>query len=341
MPIHASNSSELARRLEENPEISAVNHPSLKSYADYEVAKRIVPNGTGMLSFVVKGGTREQCASSEHSKFIRSDKPGGIESLVSCPFNTSDIFVPEEDRLEAGIVPGFVRMSVGIEDVDDHGQTLNWPYWSADPDRCNDGRNSSACHSCVHYPDVLQPRAKQCTLRCSRLTTRIQATATDFRNGCRLVSSGPVRGATVFIENNQEFFEILTYVGAGYIAYLSYKIATSNSLEDGSIDEERLGFSTGVAIQFVNGKAWIHFLVLMTTFGSFFGTGFSGKAMLVIMNVVFGLPAVMTWAAFGTILRRAFTSPRSATLLNRGMGVSLFVALWIVIPPDYYSILLG
>ena len=67
-----------------------------------------------------------------------------------------------------------------------------------------------------------------------------------------------------------------------------------------------------------------------------------GKVMLVIMNVLFGLPAVMTWAAFGTVLRRAFTTPRSATLLNRGMGVSLFaVALWIVIPPDYYSNLLG
>ena len=60
--------------------------------------------------------------------------------------------------------------------------------------------------------------------------------------------------------------------------------------------------------------------------------------MLVIMNVLFGLPAVMTWAAFGTVLRRAFATPRSATLLNRGMGASLFaVALWIVIPPDYYS----
>ncbi|GIS50370.1 MAG: hypothetical protein Ct9H90mP24_6620 [Methanobacteriota archaeon] len=66
------------------------------------------------------------------------------------------------------------------------------------------------------------------------------------------------------------------------------------------------------------------------------------KGNAVILNVMFGLPAVMTWAAFGTILRRAFTSPRSATFLNRGMGVSLFVvALWIVIPPDYYSTLLG
>ena len=67
-----------------------------------------------------------------------------------------------------------------------YGQTLNRPYWPANPDRWNDGPNSSACHSCVHYPDVLQPRAKQCTLCCSRLTTRIQGNSyTDFRNGCR------------------------------------------------------------------------------------------------------------------------------------------------------------
>jgi len=141
-----------------------------------------------------------------------------------------------------------------------------------------------------------------------------------------------VGGATVFIEENQKIFEILTFIGAGYIAYLSYKIATSNPLEEGSQENERLGFSTGVAIQFVNGKAWIHFLVLMTTFGTLFGAGFAGKAMLVLLNVIFGLPAVMSWAAFGTVLRRAFTTPSSAIALNRAMGASLFaVALWIVV----------
>ena len=43
----------------------------------------------------------------------------GVESLVECPFNSSHMFVPEEVRMEAGVVPGFVRMSVGIEDVED------------------------------------------------------------------------------------------------------------------------------------------------------------------------------------------------------------------------------
>ena len=44
---------------------------------------------------------------------------GGVESLVECPFNTSHMFIPEDVRLESGISPGFVRMSVGIENVDD------------------------------------------------------------------------------------------------------------------------------------------------------------------------------------------------------------------------------
>ena len=69
---------------------------------------------------------------------------------------------------------------------------------------------------------------------------------------------------------------------------------------------------------------WIHFLVLMTTFGSVFGAGFAGKALLVLLNVMFGLPAVMSWAAFGTALRRAFSTPSSAIALNRAMGASLF-----------------
>jgi threonine/homoserine/homoserine lactone efflux protein len=139
-----------------------------------------------------------------------------------------------------------------------------------------------------------------------------------------------VGGATVFIEDNQDLFDILTYIGAVYIAYLSYKIATSDPLDEDSQENERLGFSTGVAIQFVNGKAWIHFLVLMTTFGSLFGAGFAGKAMLVLFNVIFGLPAVMSWAAFGTVLRRVFSTPSSAIALNRAMGALLFaVAVWI------------
>ena len=139
--------------------------------------------------------------------------------------------------------------------------------------------------------------------------------------------------ATDLIEENQAVFDLLTYVGATYIAYLSYKIATSNTIEQNEVASERLGFMTGATIQVVNGKAWIHFLVLMTSFGTLFGTGFTGKVLLVLLNLACGLPAVMTWAAFGTVLRRAFSTPDSARVLNRVMGLSLFaVAIWIALP---------
>ena len=142
-----------------------------------------------------------------------------------------------------------------------------------------------------------------------------------------------VAGATDLIEENQAVFDLLTYVGALYIAYLSYKIATSNTIEQDEEVSEKLGFITGATIQVVNGKAWIHFLVLMTSFGTLFGTGFTGKVLLVLLNLACGLPAVMTWAAFGTILRRAFSTPESARVLNRVMGLSLFaVAIWIALP---------
>ena len=139
--------------------------------------------------------------------------------------------------------------------------------------------------------------------------------------------------ATGAIQEFQRAFDLITYVGVAYIAYLSFKIATSKPLEKGERSEERLGFSTGVALQFVNGKAYVHFGVLMTSFGTLFGTTLSGKVLLILLNLVCGLPAVMTWAAFGTVLRRAFATPESAKLLNWGMGSMLFaVAIWLVFP---------
>ena len=120
MPIHVSNSLEIATRLEDHPMIESVNQPSLASHPQHDVAQRIIPKGTGMCSFVVKGGDGAAL------KFMRSlniifeaTSLGCIRSLVECPSNSSHSFVPEEVRSEAGIVPGFVRMSVGIEDLED------------------------------------------------------------------------------------------------------------------------------------------------------------------------------------------------------------------------------
>ncbi|MBD18443.1 MAG: cystathionine beta-lyase [Euryarchaeota archaeon] len=120
MPLHASNAATLAERLESHPSIDRVVHPSLPSHPDYEIAKRVLPNGTGMLGFVVKGGDSAAMTFMSRLKIIfEATSLGGVESLIEVPATSSHMAVPEEVRIAAGISPGFVRMSVGIEDVED------------------------------------------------------------------------------------------------------------------------------------------------------------------------------------------------------------------------------
>ena len=139
--------------------------------------------------------------------------------------------------------------------------------------------------------------------------------------------------STVFIEENESIIQILSYLGATYIAYLGYKIAMASSIEEKGNAEAVLGPKTGFMLQIVNGKAWIHFVVLMTTFGTVFGTGVEGKVALVLLNLSFGFLAVLSWAAFGTLLRNIFSGEEAGIWLNRGLGLLLFlVAVWIALP---------
>ncbi len=120
MKAHTENASELAKRLEGHAKISSVIHPSLSSHPDYEVAKRIMPNGTGMIAFVVKGGDVAALNFMRNLEIIfEATSLGGVESLIECPFNSSHMSIPEDVRKEAGIVSGFVRLSVGIENIED------------------------------------------------------------------------------------------------------------------------------------------------------------------------------------------------------------------------------
>ena len=120
MPIHCANAAEIAKRLETHPKISSVIHPSLASHPDYEVGQRIMPKGTGMPAFVIDGGDAAALKFMRGLKIIfEATSLGGVESLIECPFNSSHMSFPEDVRVAAGLVPGFVRVSIGIEDVDD------------------------------------------------------------------------------------------------------------------------------------------------------------------------------------------------------------------------------
>ena len=144
-----------------------------------------------------------------------------------------------------------------------------------------------------------------------------------------------IAAGTTFLEENESIFQIISYLGAVYIAYLGYRVATASVIEDQEEAKDVLGPWTGFVLQIVNGKAWIHFLVIMTTFGDIFGTGFEHKMALVLLNLSFGFPAVLSWTAFGTLLKQVFSDEESGIWLNRVLGLLLFiVAVWIALPHE-------
>ena len=120
MPRICENAHTLAVRLEQHDAIERVYHSKLESHPDFEVAQRILPNGSGMIAFVVKGGDQAALTFMRNLNIIyEATSLGGVESLIECPFNSSHGAVPEDVRVAAGVVPGFVRLSIGIEDVED------------------------------------------------------------------------------------------------------------------------------------------------------------------------------------------------------------------------------
>ena len=148
-----------------------------------------------------------------------------------------------------------------------------------------------------------------------------------------LILGAIVAYGALFIEENQNILNGLTYIGVLYIIYLSYHISTSHSVDNENISDEKLNIGTGIMLQVVNGKAFIHLLILMTTFGTIFGTAFTSKMIIVALNVGIKLIGWMGWALFGSALKEKFSDKASGILINRIFGFSLFcVAVWILLP---------
>ena len=148
-----------------------------------------------------------------------------------------------------------------------------------------------------------------------------------------LILGAIVAYGALFIEENQNILNGLTYIGVLYIIYLSYHISTSHSVENENISDEKLNIGTGIMLQVVNGKAFIHLLILMTTFGTIFGTSFTSKMIIVALNVGIKLIGWIGWGLFGSALKEKFSDEASGILINRIFGFLLFcVAIWILLP---------
>ena len=114
------NALALARRLEGHPAVRRVLYPGLASHPGHAVARRQMRAFGGMVTLVLEGGLPAAERFYDRLSLVaRAASLGGVESLASLPVHTSHHGLPEEKLREAGIDPGMVRLSMGVEDADD------------------------------------------------------------------------------------------------------------------------------------------------------------------------------------------------------------------------------
>ncbi len=120
MERHCANAMELALWLERHPKVELVRYPGLASHPQHDLATRQMAAYGGMISIVVKGGEPAARSMLERTElFALAESLGGVESLIEYPPIMTHATIPLADRLARGIVDGFVRLSVGVEDVED------------------------------------------------------------------------------------------------------------------------------------------------------------------------------------------------------------------------------
>ncbi|MDT0677088.1 O-succinylhomoserine sulfhydrylase [Autumnicola musiva] len=117
---HCENALKVAEFLEKEPNTENVKYPFLKSHPHYEIAKKQMKQGGSIISFEIKGGIEAGREFIDAVKLCsRSANLGDTRSIVTHPASTTHSKLSEEARQEAGITDGLVRISVGLEHVED------------------------------------------------------------------------------------------------------------------------------------------------------------------------------------------------------------------------------
>tara|TARA_R110002126_G_scaffold291479_3_gene453101 strand:+ start:27105 stop:28253 length:1149 start_codon:yes stop_codon:yes gene_type:complete len=121
MQRHCENGRAVANFLVNHDKVGEVFYPGLKEHPNYEIAKKQMKDFGGMVSFKLKDDTKAATFTFlENTKlFTLAESLGGVESLVNHPVTMSHASIPEPERLKTGITNSLIRLSVGIEDIDD------------------------------------------------------------------------------------------------------------------------------------------------------------------------------------------------------------------------------
>jgi cystathionine beta-lyase len=121
MERHSENGAEVAAFLQQHSKIEKVYWPGFTDHPNHDIAKTQMKAFGGMLSFIPKGGDLKSAIKIvEHLKiFTLAESLGGVESLAGHPASMTHASIPKELRKKSGVVDGLIRLSVGIEDVQD------------------------------------------------------------------------------------------------------------------------------------------------------------------------------------------------------------------------------
>ncbi len=121
MERHCQNAIRVAQFLQEHPAVSWVRYPGLPGDPSYELAKRYLPRGAGSIfTFGVKGGYEPSKAVINHVKlFSHLANVGDTRSLIIHPASTTHQQLGEEAQIASGVTPDLIRLSIGIENIED------------------------------------------------------------------------------------------------------------------------------------------------------------------------------------------------------------------------------
>ncbi len=117
---HCANAQQVAEFLEQHSKVAHVYYPGLPSFAQHELAKRQMDGFGGIISFELKGGMEAAIRMMNRVSLCkRAVSLGDVDSLIQHPASMTHSVVPKEEREKMGITDGLIRLSVGIEDVED------------------------------------------------------------------------------------------------------------------------------------------------------------------------------------------------------------------------------
>ena len=121
MKAHCENGKAIALFLRQHPKIEKVYWPGFEDHPNHTIAKKQMRDFGGMISIVLKGADLNETfrIASSFKVFSLAESLGGVESLINHPATMTHASIPKEEREKAGVVDNLLRLSVGVEDLDD------------------------------------------------------------------------------------------------------------------------------------------------------------------------------------------------------------------------------